>query len=81
VEFLESLVRVAEWQSLPPQLLRCDLQGVHLTHLPIGFKLENLLVWLHKKNPDLTNKLVKRVLDKGGLFELELKEFVEMASA
>lgn len=67
-EFLESLVRVAEWQSLPPQIGKCDLQGIHPSRQPISFKLENAIVWLVKKNLDLSNKFVKRVLDKGGLF-------------
>lgn len=66
--------------SLPPQLAKCDLMGIHPTHFPISFKLENLVIWLHKKNPDLTNKFIKKTLEKGGIFEEELKVYFELAA-
>lgn len=66
-EFLETLVRIAEWQSLPPQFDN-NPERVHPSRYPLCFKLENLLVWLLKKNPDLSNKLVKKVLERRGLF-------------
>lgn len=57
---------------------RKDIDHVHPTQYPVCFKLEYLLLHLYKRNTDLSNKFVKRLLEKGGLFTDEFTEYLSM---